>query len=91
LHRDVLLFFREALHNVARHSLATLVKITLARTQRGFSLSVRDNGKGFDMEAHVSGRGLQNMRERAKRISAELNIQSRVGEGTQIAMEVPLK
>jgi signal transduction histidine kinase len=31
------------------------------------------------------------MRERAKRISAELNIQSRVGEGTQIAMEVPLK
>jgi signal transduction histidine kinase len=91
LHREVLLFFREALHNVARHSLATLVKITLARTQRGFRLSVRDNGKGFDMEAHISGRGLQNMRERAKRISAELNIQSRVGEGTQIAMEVPLK
>ncbi len=91
LHRDVLLFFREALHNVARHSLATLVKITLTRTQRGLSLSVTDNGKGFDIEAHSSGRGLQNMRERAKRISAELNIQSRVGEGTQIAMEVPLK
>ena len=91
LHRDVLLLFREALHNVVRHSLATLVKITLIRTQRGFSLSVTDNGKGFDIEAHSSGRGLQNMRERAKRISAELNIHSRAGEGTQIALEVPLK
>jgi signal transduction histidine kinase len=31
------------------------------------------------------------MRERAKRISAKLNIHSRAGEGTQIALEVPLK
>jgi signal transduction histidine kinase len=91
LHRDVLLFFREALHNVARHSRAALVKITLARTTLGFYLSVSDNGQGFDTEAPVAGRGMHNMRERAARLSAVLSVQSRVGEGTLIALEVPLK
>ena len=91
LHRDVLLFFREALHNVARHSRATLVEIALDRTESGFRLSVRDNGQGFDTKSPVTGRGFQNMRERATRISGELSIQSLVGEGTCIGLEVPLK
>ncbi len=90
VHRDILLFFREVLHNVARHSRATVVKITLERTQAGFSISVSDNGIGFDGDAHFYGRGLQNMRERAARISAALTVQSGAGEGTRVALEVPL-
>ena len=91
LHRDMLMFFRECLHNIARHSSATRVQIVLSRTLHGLCLSISDNGIGFDPKAPAVGQGLQNMRERAARMDGELVINSVQGGGTKIILEVPLR
>jgi signal transduction histidine kinase len=87
----MLMFFRECLHNIARHSSATRVQIVLSRTLHGLCLSISDNGIGFDTKAPAVGQGLQNMRERAARMDGELVINSVQGGGTKIILEVPLR
>ena len=92
----VLSLFRivqEALHNVAKHSGATRVAIDLKGTADGVSLSVFDNGKGFNPEEGTSrGIGMQSIRERARMMSGTVLFQSRPAvEGTRIAVMIPLE
>jgi signal transduction histidine kinase len=62
-------FFRivqEALANVARHSHATRAVIQVSADQEDATLSITDNGVGFDPGGTSGGMGLRNMRERAE-------------------------
>ena len=83
---------QEALTNVARHSEATHVDVTLTAAGEQLCLEVRDNGHGFDLKA-VSDEdrlGLAGMRERAYLVGGQLEIRSNPGEGTMISLQVPL-
>ncbi len=73
-----------ALANVARHSQATHAEIRLRYGLRNITLSVVDNGRGFDVGARHYGIGLRSMRERAEMIGGVLAIYSVVGEGTHV-------
>jgi signal transduction histidine kinase/ligand-binding sensor domain-containing protein len=84
---------REALSNALQHSGSAEVVAELTYGAIGFTLAIRDCGKGLDDEVRTSGGrlrhwGLIGMRERASRIGAKLLIQSTPGEGT--AIEVSL-
>src|SRR5204863_10025864 len=73
---------QEAAANVARHSQATLLRVTLS-----FSLQTRviieDNGRGLDPETFSpTSRGLATMRLRLKRVGGELELYSVPGSGT---------
>ena len=88
MRHNVFLAFKEALHNVVKHSGADEVSVFLATDDDGFHLAVRDNGKGFD-PATVStrpgrGNGLKNMRQRLGKIGGRFEIQSAPGAGTEI-------
>lgn len=81
---------REALTNVVKHAGASRVVLTLARLSGIIRLSIVDDGTGFDPDhPSVSGRGLRNMEERARRLGGKLRIESRPGRGTRITVEVP--
>jgi two-component system sensor histidine kinase UhpB len=81
---------QEALTNVARHSDAGEAWLTLARTgDGGVTLTVRDDGRGFDLGAHAHGTGLRGMRERAVLIGASLDVESRPGHGTTVRLRLP--
>jgi signal transduction histidine kinase len=83
---------QEALTNVARHSHATRVDVSL-RTEGDFlSLDVEDDGRGFEPRelAESRGLGVVGMRERAELIGGTLAIRSRPGEGTSVRLTVPL-
>jgi signal transduction histidine kinase len=88
-------FLQEALTNVLKHSGSTRVDVTVARAGAELRLSVRDDGRGFSVEdggsdgARAGGAGLRNLRTRARRLGAELQLQSRPGE-TQVALRMPL-
>jgi signal transduction histidine kinase len=84
--RDVLLIFKEALHNVARHAGAAHVAIRLRQRDGRLDLSVEDDGRGFDPQAAADGHGLRNMRVRAERAGATLDVRSRPGGGTRIGV-----
>ena len=89
-HRNLFLFWKEALHNVIRHARATHVALDLEWSPGRLRLSIADNGCGFHPQTHFAGAGLANMRHRAKALGAELQILSAPGEGTRIGLEVSL-
>ncbi|MEX2299457.1 MAG: sensor histidine kinase [Bryobacterales bacterium] len=86
-------FFRiaqEALTNVARHSGATQVKVSLERCNGHLRLAVSDNGRGLRREGHKKpGFGLIGMRERMRSLGGELSVRSGP-EGLTVVAEVPL-
>jgi signal transduction histidine kinase len=82
---------KEALHNAAKHSAATEVWLRVRCDDQALTLSVEDNGKGFDADAAGHQRhGLKNMRQRIAAIGGTLTIQSAPGAGTKMRFSVPL-
>ena len=89
--RDVYLIFKESINNVVKHSECHRVVIEL-KTRSGFLLlSITDDGKGIDKQIlNGRGNGLVNIRERANRIKAEVEINSDLQKGTTIYVKIPL-
>lgn len=82
---------QEALSNIVRHSQATNVKVELAYDPQSVSLTVSDNGKGFDL-AEVEGRGigLRSMRERIEALGGVFKVESSYGRGTRLIVRVQI-
>jgi PAS domain S-box-containing protein len=83
---------QESLRNIAKHAKTDKAVVTLAGTDGGILLSVRDYGMGFD-PARVRGNGglgLISMAERVRLIQGDLSVESRPGQGTRIEVRVPL-
>ncbi len=81
---------QEALSNVARHSKTTLAQMLLTTTDDTVTLSVIDNGQGFDTTRQGSpGVGLLSMRERMKALGGDIQIESTPGKGTCIVAHCP--
>lgn len=76
---------QEALHNIAKHSRASEIRVMLEGDDAGMHLRIQDDGMGFNTHADESGGlGLHTMRERAESIGAAYSLQSAPGEGTCI-------
>lgn len=86
---------QEALTNVVKHSDATEAAVVIKRRDGAVSISIRDNGRGFDpaklsSEPHDIGYGLSGMAERVRILGGTVAVDSRPGEGTSLSVEVPL-
>ena len=84
---------QESITNVSKHcGKGTVVEVTLSFSPGAATLTVQDQGKGFtlppDGEQMVGHYGLANMRERAKKVSGRVGIQSAEGKGTRIELTV---
>lgn len=87
--RDLILMFKEALHNITRHAAAAQVDIKLERHPADLVLTVRDNGRGFDPAAETTGLGLTNLRRRAAKHQGSAEITS-TSKGTVLTIQLPL-
>ncbi len=76
---------REATSNIIKHAQATEVSLLVVSTDKYLSLSVEDNGIGFNMDKK-SGKGLKTMQKRAQSIGAEVNWQHRQTSGTKFTL-----
>ena len=81
---------QEALSNISRHSQAAYVDLHLSWQDDTFTMTIKDDGIGFDMETITAGFGLKSMAERLEGINGRLSITSGVGEGTAVQAIVPL-
>jgi signal transduction histidine kinase len=88
--RHLVFFFKEAVHNCARHSNATVVQVAISVEARQFQLVFIDNGCGFDSNSSSDGWGLGSMRRRAHEMCGEMELCSRPGRGTIIVLKLPL-
>jgi signal transduction histidine kinase len=86
---------QEALTNAARHAEPTHLSVLLTRRRDSAVAIVEDEGKGFDVDAALSDHdeqrhlGLFGMRERAGLVGGKLTIESRLGRGTTVFVEIP--
>jgi len=92
---EVMLFraIQELLGNAARHSQASLVKVSVDMGEDRIRVSVDDNGKGFDPDSIQQGNslGLKLIRERAEMLGGSFEIDSAIGKGTRILFAVPAR
>jgi signal transduction histidine kinase len=86
---------QEALNNVAKHSRAKTARVTLRSDANGTSLTVQDDGEGFDPDAltgmvtSAGGLGLLQMRERVESRGGQFGFSSKRGEGTRVTASLP--
>ena len=81
---------QEALANVARHSRANMVEISLVYTTAQITLNITDNGQGFDVTQRPKGVGLRSIRERAESVNGRIYIESAPGKGTRLEIVILL-
>jgi NarL family two-component system sensor histidine kinase LiaS len=82
---------QEALANVARHAEADAVGLSLSMTPQQVTLTVADNGRGFEQDAvAATSYGLTGMKQRLNEVGGSLNVQSRLSAGTTVIAEVKL-
>jgi signal transduction histidine kinase len=85
----VLRIVSEAVANAAEHGKATRIEVALEHSAGNFRLSIRDDGRGFDVSAETavsSGYGLTSMRERARSLPGSLSITSERGRGSVVTV-----
>lgn len=85
---DALATLREALSNVARHARATRVTVSLVATDGALTVSVVDDGVGY--QPLEGGNGLPNMAQRAEALGGRFHVAARPGGGTELEWRVPL-
>lgn len=87
---NLLLAIKEACNNVAKHSGAAEVWLTLRCHQRTLAVTVEDDGRGFDPALAGSSRnGLANMRDRLKEVGGDCVIESQPGKGCRVRITLP--
>lgn len=81
---------QEALENVLNHARAKRLTLSLSQTEQAITLTIRDDGVGFDLaQADNAGHfGLLGMRERAAMVGGEFNVESDRGKGTTVALTI---
>jgi signal transduction histidine kinase len=96
MHNDhCLILYRmvqEVIHNILKHANASHISLDIkAKGNNAYFVTITDNGKGFDMntlQGQNTGIGLQNIFSRAKLINANVEVNSKEGDGTSIIFEI---
>lgn len=88
--RHLISFFKEVLHNCARHAQASRMWMVFSANEDRLHISVRDNGRGFDPGEASAGLGLDSMRKRVEEMGGEMELDSSPGQGVSLAVWIPL-
>lgn len=93
----ILRIVQEACNNIMKYANAQHIKILLSYESKKIGLQIKDDGCGFDVENTLnmhrddgSGFGISMMKERVYLLSGKIKIESIVGEGTTISVEIPI-
>jgi signal transduction histidine kinase len=94
---DIVQIVREALHNIQKHAGATRAGIAMERAGKALEISVDDNGSGFHFsgvynldELELLRLGPVSLKQRARSLNAEMQLESRPGRGASIRMRIPI-
>jgi len=89
--RNLMLFYREALHNIIQHAQAKSVSIRLDVTKETLSLAITDDGCGISEEILSRSPTLRALKYRAERLRGRLDVCSSPGLGTTVTLSFPLQ
>ncbi|HEY3385696.1 MAG TPA: two-component regulator propeller domain-containing protein, partial [Saprospiraceae bacterium] len=86
--RDFYLIFKEAVNNLAKYSESTMAIVKVTTDHQLIHLEICDDGKGFDRDTTRFGNGIENMKQRAEKWKATLLVESELGKGTRIVLDM---
>jgi NarL family two-component system sensor histidine kinase LiaS len=81
---------QEALANIARHSSASVVDVSLDYEENTVKMMIMDNGRGFDVLQQHRGLGLASMRERTEVLGGSFTVESEPNQGTKILVIITI-
>ncbi len=81
---------QEQLQNIIKHADATEIEISIKVYDGNLRMRLFDNGKGFDLEATSNGIGLQNIKSRVEIFSGQCTINSSIGNGCEMLIDMPV-
>ena len=89
---NIVRIVQEALGNIVKHSKASECRVSVVKQNANIFLNISDNGKGFEIHKinKKAGLGLSGMAERIRILTGTLNVNSEVGKGTRIEIEIPV-
>lgn len=96
--KELILFriVQEAIHNIMKHADAKKITAAIHFTNDAMQIVIKDNGKGFDLSPlndagnQSFGLGLRNMNSRATLIGALFSVNSTIGNGTEVVLQLPI-
>ena len=88
--KELYLIGKEAICNAAKYAHCSSVQISLSRYKNTCTLTISDDGNGFDVNTVSTGNGIFNMKQRAKKINGTISIESKLGSGTLITVSFPI-
>jgi signal transduction histidine kinase len=87
----IFMVVKEALHNIIKHAVATVVEINISVSQNKLTCFISDNGVGLSVTKNSRfGNGLRNMKQRIIETGGDLIIHSEPGKGTTLEFEVTI-
>ena len=86
--RTLFLVIRESIQNSKTHAEASAVILSFKQTKKALTLTISDNGKGFNTASKKAGIGLKNMQERIEEVNGTFSIESTLNKGTSIYIEI---
>ncbi len=84
--KNFYLIYKEAMNNMVKYAGCKTMWIDMKLHQKKLTLTIKDNGKGFDMVASNKGNGLYNMNKRAELLHGDLKVTSSPGAGTTLQL-----
>ena len=90
--KEFYLIYKEVLNNIAKYAEAKNVWIDLLYKDSSIVLSVKDDGKGFELAnlSFVDGMGYKNLKSRVDFLKGNIDVKSERGKGTSILIQLPV-
>jgi ligand-binding sensor domain-containing protein/signal transduction histidine kinase len=90
IRHEMFLVFKEAIHNVVRHSGANSVHVQLSANAPSLVLQIEDDGCGLSSDSNVHGHGLGSMRERVLALGGTMRVETGAKGGTSLEFTIPI-
>jgi|GEM_PF-4529393 len=90
IRKNIFLFFKEAIHNALRHSQADHFLVRVLHDDELLSITIEDDGIGYNPDSVIPGQGLRSMQNRVNQIGGHLTVNTSSGKGTQLILDVEL-
>jgi signal transduction histidine kinase len=91
IRHNITMAVKESLHNIIKHSKATKVIVRMTYEKELLTISIQDDGRGFQPDKQFSGNGLKNIKRRLKDIGGGCSIESRPNEGTIVRLDLLIR
>ena len=88
---NVFRIVQESVHNIVKHSAATIAAINIVLSEGDVKIIIEDNGRGIEKQVSNKGNGLRNISWRVASLKGTMSIESAKGKGTIIHIAIPYK